>query len=105
MAGWLMVVSTRGWISVGPGPMSVRCGGWKDWMRFDGAYWLMGSPSLSPKGTSAERDFTRTGFFALASLMTSRALMRPSVTRSTSPAQRAGTYPAFIQLWRAAGAR
>ena len=36
MAGWLMVVSTRGWISVGPGPISVRCGGWKDWMRFDG---------------------------------------------------------------------
>ena len=30
MAGWLIVVSTRGWISVGPGPMSVRCGGWKD---------------------------------------------------------------------------
>ena len=37
IAGWLMVVSTRGWISVGPGPISVRCGGWKDWMRFEGA--------------------------------------------------------------------
>src|SRR5690242_17264651 len=30
MAGWLIVVSTRGWISVGPGPISVRCGGWND---------------------------------------------------------------------------
>ena len=30
MAGWLMVVSTRGWISVGPGPMSVRWGGWNE---------------------------------------------------------------------------
>ena len=30
LAGWLIVVSTRGWISVGPGPMSVRCGGWND---------------------------------------------------------------------------
>src|SRR3954471_9356749 len=30
MAGWLIVVSTRGWISVGPGPISVRCGGWNE---------------------------------------------------------------------------
>ena len=30
MAGWLIVVSTRGWISVGPGPIRVRCGGWKE---------------------------------------------------------------------------
>jgi hypothetical protein len=30
MAGWLIVVSTRGWISVGPGPMSVRWGGWNE---------------------------------------------------------------------------
>ena len=26
---------------MGPGPISVRCGGWNDWMRFGGAYWLM----------------------------------------------------------------
>ena len=30
MAGWLIVVSTRGWISVGPGPISVLCGGWNE---------------------------------------------------------------------------
>ena len=86
-----MVVSTRGWISVGPGPISVRCGGWKEWMRLAGAYWLMGSSEKIPNGAFSGRDFTRTGFFALASLMMSTALMRPSVTRSTSPAQRAGT--------------
>jgi hypothetical protein len=44
-----------------------------------------------PNGASPGRDFTRTGFLALASLMTSSALMRPAVMRSTSPAQRAGT--------------
>ena len=61
-------------------------------MRLAGAYWLMGSVSERiPKGASPGRDFTRTGFFALASLMTSTALMRPWVRRSTSPAQRAGT--------------
>ena len=86
-----MVVSTRGWISVGPGPISVRCGGWKEWMRFAGAYWVMGSFSGMPKGASSGRDFTRTGFLALASLITSSERMRPWVTRSTSPAQRAGT--------------
>jgi hypothetical protein len=70
----------------------VRCGGWKEWIRFEGAYWLMGSLSeRMPNGASPGRDFTRTGFFALASLSTSVALMRPWVTRSTSPAQRAGT--------------
>src|SRR5439155_387250 len=59
-------------------------------MRLAGAYWLMGSVSeRMPKGASPGRDFTRTGFFALASLMTSTALMRPWVRRSTSPAQRA----------------
>jgi len=44
-----------------------------------------------PNGASSGRDFTRTGFFALASCTTSSARMRPWVTRSTSPAQRAGT--------------
>ena len=37
-------------------------------MRFDGAYWVMGSfPWWNPNGASSGRDFTRTGFFALAS--------------------------------------
>ena len=86
-----MVVSTRGWISVGPGPISVRCGGWNDWMRLLGVNWLMGSLSERiPNGASSGRDFTRTGFFTLASWITSSALMRACVTRSTSPAQRAG---------------
>src|SRR6267143_824449 len=68
-------------------------------MRLAGAYWSMGSVSeRMPKGASPGRDFTRTGFFALASLMTSTALMRPWVRRSTSPAQRAGTYPTLTQL-------
>src|SRR6266850_3617984 len=102
MAGWLMVVSTRGWISVGPGPISVRCGGWNDWMRFVGAYWLMGSLSERPKGRCSGRDFTRTGFLALASLMISSAPMRPCVMRSTSPAQRVGTYSILIQWWTTA---
>src|SRR5205814_2367494 len=66
-------------------------------MRFAGAYWLMGWLSERPKGRCSGRDFTRTGFLALASLMISSALMRPCVMRSTSPAQRAGTYSIFIQ--------
>jgi hypothetical protein len=60
-------------------------------MRLLGAYWLMFSSKEIPNGAFSGRDFTRTGFFTLASLTTSTALMRPSVTRSTSPAQRAGT--------------
>ena len=69
----------------------IRCGGWKEWMRFAGANWLMVSSEKIPNGAFSGRDFTRTGFFALASLMMSTELMRPSVMRSTSPAQRAGT--------------
>lgn len=30
MVGRAMAASTRGWTSDGPGPMSVRTGGWKD---------------------------------------------------------------------------
>ena len=37
MAGKLIAAITRGLISDGPGPISVRCGGWKEWMRFAGA--------------------------------------------------------------------
>jgi len=69
-----------------------RCGGWKEVMRFEGANWVMAWLSaVMPKGASSGRDFTRTGFLALASLRMSTALMRPWVTRSTSPAQRTGT--------------
>ena len=52
----------------------------------------MGSVSdRMPNDASSGRDFTRTGFLALASVRISTAVMRPWVTRSTSVAQRAGT--------------
>jgi len=61
-------------------------------MRLAGAYWVMaGSSGGMPNGASSGRDFTRTGFLALASWMMSTAWMRPWVMRSTSPAQRTGT--------------
>ena len=89
-----MVVSTRGWISVGPGPISVRCGGWKELMRLAGkksfmmSFPVSGDPNkLSPSG----RDFIRRGFLAVASCKTSAAVICPLLAFSTSIAQRAGT--------------
>src|SRR5216683_5347299 len=102
-----MVVSTLGWISVGPGPISVLCGGWNELMRLAGAKSFMASfPERGdPKRWPSGRDLTLTGFLAEASFSTSTAWMPPLVTRSTSVAQRAGTYPDLTQLLTTARSR
>src|SRR5581483_6638940 len=96
-----MAAMTRGLISEGPGPINVRCGGWNDWMRFAGANGFMVSlPAKDgPKRlSSSPRDLTLIGLRAFASLSTSTARILPWVARSTSIAQRDGTYPDFTQL-------
>src|SRR5712692_7409570 len=102
-----MVVSTLGWISVGPGPISVLCGGWNELMRLAGAKSFMASfPARGDqKRWPSGRDLTFTGFLAEASFSTSTAWMSPLVTRSTSVAQRAGTYPDLTQLLTTARSR
>src|SRR5436309_13117817 len=74
-----MVVNTLGWISVGPGPISVLCGGWNELIRLAGAKSSMASfPERGdPKRTSSGRDLTFTGFLAEASLSTATAWIPP----------------------------
>src|SRR5215475_3654111 len=48
--------------------------------------------------SSSPRDFSRIGLRALASVNTSTAGTAPSVSLSTSTAQRDGTYPDLTQL-------
>src|SRR6266700_3078955 len=102
-----MVVSTLGWISVGPGPISVLCGGWNELMRLAGAKSFMASfpERRDPKRWPSGRDLTFTGFLAWASLSTSTAAILPPETCSTSIAQRAGTYPDLTQLLTTARSR
>src|SRR6478735_352504 len=66
MAGWLIVVSTRGWISVGPGPISVRCGGWNEVILRVAAisFSFMAESEASGAGReSREMDRLDVGFF------------------------------------------
>src|SRR5712691_8259219 len=69
-------------------------------MRLAGAKSFMASfPERGdPKRWPSGRDLTLTGFLAEASFNTSTAWMPPLVTRLTSVAQRAGTYPDLTQL-------